>query len=91
MPPCWIEAVVLRRQHGRFHDVRDFVEAQHVAAFFAEFADQDVVGGKDAQRHARPVVRHGVQVGQVRPRQGQRHAAQQQDAAGQVRRRKCLA
>ncbi len=79
-----VEAVVLGRQHRGLHDVRDFVKAQHVAAFFAELADQDAVCGVHAQRHPRPVVRHGVQVGQVGPRERQRHAREQHTAQEQA-------
>ena len=83
-PAVLIEAVVFGRQHGGLHDVRDFVEAQHVAAFFAEFADQDAVRRIDAQRHPRTVVRHGVQVRQVGPGQRQRHSGQQYAAQEQA-------
>ncbi|CUJ46074.1 Uncharacterised protein [Achromobacter xylosoxidans] len=75
-----VEAVVLGRQHRLAHHRRDLVEAQHVAVFFAVFADEDLVGGIDAQRHPRPVVGHGVQVGQAGPGDRQRQADQQRPA-----------
>ena len=71
-----VETVVLGRQHGIAHDFGNFIEAQHVAVFFTIFADQDLVGRVDAQRHARPVIGHGVQVGQAGPGQRQRQAEQ---------------
>ncbi|MNX74975.1 hypothetical protein D3C86_1064320 [compost metagenome] len=66
-----VEAVVLGRQHRLPHHGGNLVKAQHVAVLFAVFADQHLVRRVDAQRHARPVVGHGVQVGQAGPRQGQ--------------------
>jgi len=79
-----VEAVVFGRQHRGLHHVRDFIEAQHIAALFAELADQHLVRRIDAQRHPGAVVRHGVQVGQVGPGQGQRHARQQHAAQEQA-------
>ncbi|CFT93929.1 Uncharacterised protein [Bordetella pertussis] len=83
-PAVLVETIVLGGQHRRLHDIGDFVEAQHVAALFAEFADQHPVGRIDAQRHARPIVGHGVQIGQVGPGQRQGHAGQQYAAQGQA-------
>ncbi|CAB3641830.1 hypothetical protein LMG26685_02008 [Achromobacter mucicolens] len=77
-----VETVVLGRQHGLAHYRGDLVETQHVAVLFAVLADQDLVRGVDAQRHARPVVGHRVQVGQAGPRQGQREAEQDGAAHG---------
>ncbi|CAB3898175.1 hypothetical protein LMG3410_04177 [Achromobacter aegrifaciens] len=74
-----VEAVVLGCQHRLAHHGRDLVKAQHVAVLFAVLADQDLVRRIDAQRHPRTVVRHGVQVGQAGPGQGQRQA--ERDAA----------
>ncbi|MNS57828.1 hypothetical protein D3C72_907270 [compost metagenome] len=66
-----VEAVVLGRQHRLTHDGGNLVKAQHVAVFFAVFADQNLVRRVDAQRHPWPVVGHGVQVGQAGPGQRQ--------------------
>ncbi|CAB3708911.1 hypothetical protein LMG1231_03023 [Achromobacter denitrificans] len=71
-----VEAVILGGQHRLAHHGRDFVETQHVAVLFAVFADQDLVRRIDAQRHPGAVVRHGMQVGQAGPGQGQRQAEQ---------------
>ncbi|MNQ76488.1 hypothetical protein D3C85_913310 [compost metagenome] len=81
-----VEAVVLGRQHRLTHDGGNLVKAQHVAVFFAVFADQNLVRRVDAQRHPWPVVGHGVQVGQAGPRQRQgepeRKRAARADAGG---------
>ncbi|MNQ79013.1 Shikimate kinase 1 [compost metagenome] len=79
-PAVLIEAVVFGGKHRGLHDIRDLVEAQHIAALFAELADQHAVRRVDAQRHPGAIVRHGIQVWQVGPGQCQRHS-REQDAA----------
>ncbi|MCY1201149.1 hypothetical protein D9M72_126020 [compost metagenome] len=71
-----VEAVVLGGQHRLAHHGRDLVETQDVAVFLAVFADQHLVRRIDAQRHPGAVVRHGVQVRQAGPCQGQRQPEQ---------------
>jgi hypothetical protein len=79
-----VEAVVLDRQHRLLHHVRDVLEAHQGAALLAEFADQDVIGREDPQRHLRPVVGQGVERGQVRVGHRQREHDHQHAAHGQA-------
>src|SRR5690606_15450413 len=43
-PAVVVEVVVFGRKNGCFQDVGNFRNADDVAAFFTEFANQDVVG-----------------------------------------------
>ncbi len=78
-----IEAVVLDRQHRLLHHVRDFLETHERAALFAEFADEDIIGGKNPQRHLGAVVGDGVERRQVRVGHRQREHHQQHADQGQ--------
>ncbi|MNM96066.1 hypothetical protein D3C81_1085320 [compost metagenome] len=72
-----VEAVVLDREHGLLHDVRDLGDRHEVAALLAELADQHVVRRVDPQRDLRAVVGDGVQRRQVGRGHHQRIAHQQ--------------
>ncbi len=73
----FIEIVVFSGQHGQFHDIGNFVETHDVASFFTILGQQDLVFGIDAQGNARPVIGHGLKVGQVRPGKTNSHDDQQ--------------
>jgi len=44
-----VKALVLGREDGLFHQSRNFLDAYHRTAFFAELPDQHAVGRIDAQ------------------------------------------
>ena len=46
-----VETLVLGREDRVLHHVRDLADRHHVAPLLAEFADQHVLGGVDAQRN----------------------------------------
>jgi hypothetical protein len=79
-----VEPVVLDGQHGLLHDVRDVLEVHERTAFLAEFADQDVIGGEDPQRHLGPVIGQGVECRQVRVGHQQRERHHQHAAQGEA-------
>ncbi len=55
-----IEVIVLDRNEGLFHDRRHLADWHEVAVFLAEFADQYLVGGKDAQRNLGLIIGQAV-------------------------------
>ncbi len=77
-----VEPVVLGGEDRLLHHRRDVLDADRHAAFLAELADQDAVGGVDAQRDLGLVVGDGVEGGQVGPGEQQdEHADHQSDHA----------
>ena len=67
-----VETIVLDREHGLLHHVRNLVDRDETAALLAEFADQHVIGRVDAQRHLRTVIGNDVEWRQVGAHHDQR-------------------
>ena len=82
-----IEALVLGGEDRVLHDIRDFADRDDGAPLLAEFAEQDAVGGEDAQRDLRLVVGEGVEGGKGRPEQRQDEGPEQAADDGETRRR----
>jgi len=79
----FVEARVFDCQHGLLHQVRHFLDRCEIAVFFAEFADQHLVGRINAQRDLGAVIGDRFQRWQVGADHEGRIAGQG-DAAGQA-------
>ncbi len=72
-----IEALVLGRQDGLFHDIRNVADVDDSAPLLAELAQQVAFGGHDPQRNLGPVVGQAFERGQRRIKERQHERAEQ--------------
>ena len=74
----FVEPGVFDRQDGVRHDFRYLLDGREVTALFAKLADQNTLGGKDAQRQFGAVIGQVGNVGQIRECHCQRNSNQYQ-------------